>query len=141
LSSDITPDHLDRYPSFEHYVKSKLSLYQYCQHPVINADEPLTPTLDNAKYFGMDMPKQGSDFGTVTCHGSCYILKGDDALMDADELPLIGQHNIVNVLAALALGRQIGLNTDSMITTIKTFKGLEHRIEWVTKKQNNHCLA
>jgi hypothetical protein len=33
------------------YVKSKLSLYQYCQHPVINADEPLTPTLDNAKYF------------------------------------------------------------------------------------------
>jgi UDP-N-acetylmuramoylalanine-D-glutamate ligase len=42
------PDHLDRYPSFEHYVKSKLSLYQYCQHPVINADEPLTPTLDNA---------------------------------------------------------------------------------------------
>jgi hypothetical protein len=46
----------------------------------------------------MDMPKQGSDFGTVTCHGSCYILKGDDALMDADELPLIGQHNIVNVL-------------------------------------------
>jgi UDP-N-acetylmuramoylalanine-D-glutamate ligase len=58
-------------------------------------------SLDNAKYFGMDMPKQGSDFGTVTCHGSCYILKGDDALMDADELPLIGQHNIVNVLAAL----------------------------------------
>jgi UDP-N-acetylmuramoylalanine--D-glutamate ligase len=53
--------------------------------------------------------------------------------MDADELPLIGQHNIVNVLAALALGRQIGLNTDSMMTTIKTFKGLEHRIEWVTK--------
>jgi UDP-N-acetylmuramoylalanine--D-glutamate ligase len=84
----------------------------------------------------MDMPKQGSDFGTVTCHGSCYILKGDDALMDADELPLIGQHNIVNVLAALALGRQIGLNTDSMMITIKTFKGLEHRIEWVTKKQN-----
>jgi UDP-N-acetylmuramoylalanine-D-glutamate ligase len=48
---------------------------------------------------------------------SCYILKGDDALMDADELPLIGQHNIVNVLAALALGRQIGLNTDSPIKT------------------------
>jgi hypothetical protein len=36
----------------------------------------------------MDMPKQDSDFGTVTCHGGCYILKGDDALMDADELPL-----------------------------------------------------
>jgi hypothetical protein len=29
----------------------------------------------------MDMPKQDSDFGTVTCHGGCYILKGDDALI------------------------------------------------------------
>jgi hypothetical protein len=27
-----------------------------------------------AKYFGMDMPKQGSDFGMVSCHGSCYLL-------------------------------------------------------------------
>lgn len=133
---NITPDHLDRYPSFEHYAKSKLSLYQYCQHPVINADEPLTSTIDNAKYFGTDMPKKDSDFGTVICHGSCYILKGDDPLMDVDDMLLIGQHNIVNVLAALALGEQIGLNTDSMITTIKTFKGLEHRLEWITKKQN-----
>ncbi|CAC9639531.1 UDP-N-acetylmuramoyl-L-alanine--D-glutamateligase (EC 6.3.2.9) [uncultured Gammaproteobacteria bacterium] len=133
---NITPDHLDRYPGFQHYVSSKLSLYQYCQHPVINADEPLTPTIDNAKYFGMDIPKQDSDFGTVTCHGSCYILKGDDSLMDVDDMLLIGQHNIVNALAALALGDQIGLNTDSMITTVKTFKGLEHRLEWVVKKQN-----
>jgi UDP-N-acetylmuramoylalanine--D-glutamate ligase len=31
---------------------------------------------------------------------------------------------------------RFGLNTDSMMTTIKTFKGLEHRLEWVTKKQN-----
>jgi UDP-N-acetylmuramoylalanine--D-glutamate ligase len=46
---NIPPDPLDRSPSFEHYIQSKLSLYQYCQHPVINADEPLTPTLDNGK--------------------------------------------------------------------------------------------
>jgi UDP-N-acetylmuramate-alanine ligase len=42
---------------------------------------------------------------------SVEVIKGDDALMDADELPLIGQHNIVNVLAALALGRQIHIHT------------------------------
>ena len=133
---NITPDHLDRYPSFQHYVSSKLSLYHYCQHPVVNLDEPLTPKIDNIKYFGIDMPKQNSDFGTVNCHGSCYILKGDDTLMDVDDMLLIGQHNIANILAALALGDQIGLNTDSMVESIKTFKGLEHRLEWITKKQN-----
>ena len=133
---NITPDHLDRYPDFEHYVKSKLSLYRYCQHPIINLDESLTSKIDNAKCFGIDMPKQATDFGTVTCHGSCYFLKGDDMLMAVDEMKLIGKHNITNILAALSLGDQIGLNIDSMIATIKTFKGLEHRLEWVVRKQN-----
>lgn len=133
---NITPDHLDRYPSFEHYVNSKLSLYQHCQYPVINRNEALVPKLKNANYFSIDMPKQDSDFGTVTCHGSCYFLKGADSLMDADDMSLIGMHNICNVLAALTLGNTIGLNIDLMLATIKTFKGLEHRLEWVTKKHN-----
>ncbi len=56
--------------------------------------------------------------------------------MAVDEMKLIGKHNITNILAALSLGDQIGLNIDSMIATIKTFKGLEHRLEWVVRKQN-----
>ncbi len=133
---NITPDHLDRYPSFEHYVKSKLSLYQHCQHPIINLDESLVPSMKGAKYFGMDIPKNDKSFGTVTCHGSCYLLKEDNSLMDVDDIKVIGKHNIANTLAVLALGDEIGLNMDTMITTIKTFKGLEHRLEWVTKKHN-----
>ena len=132
---NITPDHLDRYDGFEKYVDSKLSLYRYCQHLVVNIDEPLVPKKESAKHFGVDMPKQPTDFGTVTCHGSCYFLKGDDVLMDVGDMQLIGQHNIINVLAALALGDQIGLSADSMVESIKAFKGLEHRLEWVVKKQ------
>jgi UDP-N-acetylmuramoylalanine--D-glutamate ligase len=132
---NITPDHLDRYNGFDQYVDSKLSLYQYCQHLVVNIDEPLVPKKESAKHFGVDMPKQSTDFGTVTCHGSCYFLKGDDVLMYVGDMQLIGEHNIINVLAALALGDQIGLSTDSMVESIKAFKGLEHRLEWVVKKQ------
>ena len=132
---NITPDHLDRYDGFEKYVDSKLSLYQHCQNLVVNIDEPLVPKKKSAKHFGVDMPKQPTDFGTVTCHGSCYFLKGDDVLMDVGDMQLIGQHNIINVLAALTLGDQIGLSADSMVESIKAFKGLEHRLEWVVKKQ------
>ena len=132
---NITPDHLDRYKSFDDYVDSKLSLYQYCQHLVVNIDEPLVPKKQSAKHFGVDMPKQPTDFGTVTCHGSCYFLKGDDVLMYVGDMQLIGEHNVTNVLAALALGDQIGLSTDAMVESIKNFKGLEHRLEWVAKKQ------
>ncbi len=132
---NITPDHLDRYDSFEQYIDSKLSLYQYCQHLVVNIDESLVPKKQSAKHFGVNMPKQPTDFGTVTCHGSCYFLKGDDVLMYVGDMQLIGEHNVTNVLAALALGDQIGLSTDSMVESIKAFKGLEHRLEWVAKKQ------
>jgi UDP-N-acetylmuramoylalanine--D-glutamate ligase len=133
---NITPDHLDRYKSFEHYTASKLSLYQYCQNLVINIDEPLIPKQISGVYFGMDMPKSDTDFGTVTCHGSCYFLKGDDVLMGADEIALIGKHNISNILATLTLGDQIGLDMPTMIDCAKTFKGLEHRLEWVSRQQN-----
>jgi UDP-N-acetylmuramoylalanine--D-glutamate ligase len=132
---NITPDHLDRYDSFEKYIDSKLSLYQYCQHLVVNIDEPLVPKKKAAKHFGVNMPKQPTDFGTVTCHGSCYFLKGDDVLLYVGDMLLIGEHNIANVLAALALGDTIGLSADSMVESIKAFKGLEHRLEWVAKKQ------
>ncbi len=132
---NITPDHLDRYDSFEHYAASKLSLYQYCQHLVINLDEPLIPQKTSAIHFGINMPKQDQDFGTVTCHGSCYFLKGDEVLMDVDEMQLIGGHNVANILAVLALGDQIGIDMSIMIDCIKTFKGLEHRLEWVSDKK------
>lgn len=136
VALNIAPDHLDRYKSFEDYQQSKLSLYDHCQHPVINLDEVLTPKIANAKYFGVDIPKNNSDFGTATCHGSCYIIKADEALINVDDMPIIGKHNTANALAALALGEQIGLNMDAMTHTLKTFKGLEHRLEWVAKKDN-----
>ncbi|MBT4746407.1 MAG: UDP-N-acetylmuramoyl-L-alanine--D-glutamate ligase, partial [Candidatus Thioglobus sp.] len=132
---NITPDHLDRYQSFEHYTNSKLSLYHYCQNLIINMDEPLVPTQASATHFGINIPKQEQDFGTVTCHGSCYFLKGDEVLMGVDEMQLIGEHNVANILAALALGDQIGLNMVTMTDCVKIFKGLEHRLEWVTDKQ------
>ncbi len=132
---NITPDHLDRYDSFEHYVDSKLSLYQYCENLVVNSDEKLVPAKKSAKHFGINMPKQDGDFGTVTCHGSCYFLKGDDVLMDVNEMQLIGEHNVSNILAALALGDQIGIEMKHMTQRIKNFKGLEHRLEWVDQQQ------
>lgn len=55
--------------------------------------------------------------------------------MAVEDMQLIGEHNVANILAALALGHQIGLDIEPMANSIKQFKGLEHRLEWVAKKQ------
>ncbi len=142
---NITPDHLDRYEGFEHYKQSKLSLHNYCQQPIFNLDEAHTPNTPQQPIkpkgdspfgvgFSLNIPKNPTDFGTVTCHGSCYFLRGDEVLMDANEAKLIGEHNKSNILAAFALGTQIGLNIDAMVQTVKQFSGLAHRLEWVRNK-------
>src|SRR5690606_41459462 len=46
-----------------------------------------------------------------------------------------GTHNVANAVACLALGEAIGLPLDSMLNTLKTFKGLEHRCEFVKAVQ------
>jgi UDP-N-acetylmuramoylalanine--D-glutamate ligase len=47
-----------------------------------------------------------------------------------------GMHNVANALACLALGEAVGLDTQSMLNTLKTFKGLEHRCEFVKTVDN-----
>jgi UDP-N-acetylmuramoylalanine--D-glutamate ligase len=131
---NITPDHLDRYGDFESYISSKLKIYEFTKKKIFNLDEKNIESNFKQACFSINIPKKATDFGTVTCHGTCFLLKGDDVLMPIGDWQLIGEHNVSNVLAALSLGDQIGLNVDSMTNTIREFKGLEHRLEWVIKK-------
>lgn len=128
---NITPDHLDRYKNFDEYKKSKLSIYNYSQKPVFNLDEK---HYSNGLGFGKNIPKNKFNFGLVTCHKSCYLLEGNEVLINADELKIIGKHNISNALAALAICKQIGINPKKAIKKIKDFKGLEHRLEYLGVK-------
>jgi UDP-N-acetylmuramoylalanine--D-glutamate ligase len=136
VALNVTPDHLDRYKSFEDYKSSKLSIYDYCQHSIVNRDEAHTKDVTATKYFGMGIPQDATSFGTVVCHGGRYLLLGEESLMSADEMPLVGDHNITNALAAFTLGSVLGLPIDSMVSSIKLFKGLEHRLEMVGSINN-----
>ena len=60
----------------------------------------------------------------------CY---GNKSLIAVDQLTIKGSHNIQNALAALALGHAIGLPFASMLKTLKEFKGLPHRTQFVAE--------
>ncbi|RYZ85029.1 MAG: UDP-N-acetylmuramoyl-L-alanine--D-glutamate ligase, partial [Moraxellaceae bacterium] len=67
--------------------------------------------------------------------GTAWLARGRIRLMDAGDMPIQGNHNIANALAALALGESIGLELESMLQTLRTFKGLPHRCEFVAEWQ------
>jgi UDP-N-acetylmuramoylalanine--D-glutamate ligase len=110
---NITPDHLDRHKTFERYVDLKARAIEFA-----GAD-------DFAVLNGRDKVVRGLASRT----------KGHVVWFDkhrpVPHMPLPGRHNIDNALAAAAVGRIAGLTDEAIDAAIRSFKGVEHRLELV----------
>ncbi len=131
---NLAPDHLDRYESLDAYYETKLVLYKNCRRPVVNRDLGLQVSCPEPYLtFGSDAPPGEDDFGLSRQTDTDLLMQGSRTLLTAADLPLPGRHNQLNVLAALALGRAIGLNLDAMLTSLRDFRGMPHRSELVAE--------
>lgn len=127
---NISPDHLDRYATMNDYIAAKQRIFNNCQTPIINRDDPLSfsglKDKQHAISFGLSVPKQ-NEFGLRDSH----LAFGNENLLSVDELQIKGQHQYANALAALALGHAVKLPIQKMLTALKNFKGLAHRCQWI----------
>ena len=134
---NVSPDHLDRHGSMRGYHQAKHRIFQGCQKVMVNRDDPLTIPLLNVDVdvigWCMREPDKG-DFGLREQGGVEYLCFGSEQLLSAQDLNLQGRHNVANALAALALGRSVGLPLAGMKETLLDFKGLPHRCEVVARK-------
>jgi UDP-N-acetylmuramoylalanine--D-glutamate ligase len=122
---NVTPDHLDRYDSFEAYRNSKLRLFrmQSSGHTgVVGIDDPAL------KAMAMDMVGGPGSFAWIRS-------------ADVSDHPhrsrwpaLQGPHNAQNVAAALAAAADLGVHYDVRTAALETFPGLPHRMELVGEK-------
>jgi len=129
--TNITPDHLDRYPNYDIYIASKLKLYEYCQYSVVNVNESLVKGIKGDSYYAIEEATQSCEFSAKKVGGVYTLYQGEDILMTSDDLIVVGRHNVENVLTALSLGQQAGLSVQEMTQVAKSFTGLPHRLEWV----------
>ncbi|WP_115719992.1 UDP-N-acetylmuramoyl-L-alanine--D-glutamate ligase [Gallaecimonas mangrovi] len=133
---NVTPDHLDRYASMAEYTAAKQRVYQGAKHCIYNIDDPATRP-PNA-----DRKDEDEDDDAVVSFGSTgdyhisdgFLMKGEEPIIATKDVKLIGRHNHLNALAALALGDAAGLPLDGMIKSLKSFGGLEHRCEVIAEK-------
>jgi len=121
---NITPDHLDRYDSFDSYWASKFRLFsmQSLGHvAIIGVDDP---ALDAAsREFEADVIWKLVSSKYVSNH-----------LRQAEWPALQGPHNAQNAVAALAVATEICDNEQIAIETFKTYPGLPHRMERIAEK-------
>ena len=137
---NVTPNHLDRYDSFQDYAEAKQRLFmnQTAEDvAVLNADDDITASWvveQKANVVAFSVIK-GLDEG-MFLRGNELVCRADGkekVLTTRDEIFLRGLHNVENVLAAFAAGLACGASSDSMRETVKNFKGVEHRIEFVAE--------
>ncbi|MEP1268765.1 MAG: UDP-N-acetylmuramoyl-L-alanine--D-glutamate ligase, partial [Marinobacter sp.] len=133
---NVSDDHMDRYPDKMAYFQAKQRIFNGCQNAVVNLDDALSTPMarDNLRFLCFGFHRVNPDtFSTRDDDEGTWITFGFDNLLLAEELGLMGQHNISNVMAALALGHAAGLPMDVMLDTAKRFKGLPHRCEFVRR--------
>jgi UDP-N-acetylmuramoylalanine--D-glutamate ligase len=125
---NLSPDHEDRYESNAQYYATKMNVYRNCKVALVNRDVDV-PALNtpNVVSFGTDVPTHDIDFGVK----DKFLVRGDERLIALDELPLEGRHNMLNCMAALALGESLNLNMSRMLNDLSGFVGLQHRCERV----------
>jgi len=135
---NLSLNHLDWHASFDAYVaaKKKLVLAQGAEDiAILNADD--RPVGGLAKVI---RPKTYLFSRRRPVRRGCFMRDGrillredtrEDLLMKAGEIPLLGRHNEENVMAAALVGWVLGATPRSMRASIRSFSGLEHRLEKV----------
>ena len=131
---NISADHLDRHADLADYAKEKQGVYHGDGVIVINADDTLVKAMQEAGRQILSFSiKDKADFYLAYQGETEYLMYETSPLMPLHELPLEGRHNAANALAALALGVAVGLDIPAMCSALKTFRGLNHRMQKVAQ--------
>jgi UDP-N-acetylmuramoylalanine--D-glutamate ligase len=131
---NVSPDHLDRYPSIQAYADSKARIFARCETAVINLDDPLVVAMPRPGQKTVSFSLRasiGADYAVATRDGEWWLTRRDEALLPVSAMKIKGLHNAANALASLALGDALGLAMPAMLEELSTFTGLPHRSQWV----------
>ena len=132
---NLSEDHLDRHGDMMGYHTAKHRIFQGVKKVVHNRDDsltrPLVPDVTPMQSFGLNAPDMNQYGILKEDDGTIWLARGRERLLKSTDMYMQGTHNIANALACLALGEAIGMALESMLNTLKTFKGLEHRCEFV----------
>lgn len=122
---NVTPDHLDRHGTIEHYANVKASMFGPETKPVI--------ALDDAFCKDVFRKLQAQSPVSISITGENADFTPRD-LGDTSRFPtLAGRHNQQNALAALAVCRLLGLSDDAIFKAMETYPGLPHRQQIVRR--------
>jgi UDP-N-acetylmuramoylalanine--D-glutamate ligase len=140
---NVSPDHLDRYPSAQAYAAAKARIFARCGTAVINLDDPLVAAMVRAEQPRLSFSLRadvGADYALTRRADDWWLMRHDEPLLALSSLKITGLHNAANALAALALGEALALPRVAMLAALREFPGLAHRTQWVANVGGVHYV-
>lgn len=136
--TNLTPDHLDRHGTMENYLAMKARIFQNQtkdDYTILNYDDPsirglATDTLGQVIFFSRwhKLDKGVYVQGDAIFHN---LTGKEEEIIPVAQVAMPGVHNLENALAAVAVGKVLGLANGQMAKTLETFGGVAHRLEKV----------
>ena len=132
---NLTPDHLETMGSLDAYYKSKTEVYRNMREDdvfIVNGDDV---TLKDylLRYppacKTVDISLENKDSYSYIEDGFMYV--DHEKVLPLDKIHLVGKHNRQNIIIAITAAKLLGISNEDIIETIDSFKGVEHRIEYV----------
>jgi UDP-N-acetylmuramoylalanine--D-glutamate ligase len=134
---NLSPDHLDRHHTMPLYHLAKHRIFAGAKHVVANYRDALTQPVGKGDVpwtLWRDNEPDMQQLGLRDHEGAPWIYFGFEPVCPLSDIPLVGHHNVNNVLAALAICHAMGLSYAKLIEGVKTLKGLPHRCELIAFK-------
>jgi UDP-N-acetylmuramoylalanine--D-glutamate ligase len=136
---NLTPDHLDRHHTLESYGAAKARIFENqteSDSAILNADDPGTTPYAPAKphLFWFSRKQRVAQGAFVKESEILFRHEGaEETILKLTDIPLAGAHNVENVLAAVAATRLAGAEPSAIAKGVRSFAGVEHRLEFVAE--------
>ncbi len=137
---NLSEDHMDRYDDMQAYSAAKARIFEHDSDggvavQILNRNDLAVSAMKLAGrkqiLFGLDEPISKMDFGLLHDGNDRWMVQGKTCLMKTSELVVVGLHNAINALAALAICRAMALPFEPLLQALREFRGLPHRMEKV----------
>jgi UDP-N-acetylmuramoylalanine--D-glutamate ligase len=133
----LTPDHLARHKTVENYAEIKAKLLRNSQHQILNGDDKYLHDLGKSDWQDATWTSvegkahlQGNPDQGIWIEDNWVIFRGEKVLQ-ADSLKMPGDHNLQNLLMAVAIAKLAGLENDAIAAAVASFPGVAHRLEYI----------
>lgn len=132
---NLTPDHIDFMGGLDNYYKSKTEVYRNMADGdvfLLNADDPVVKEYTDRYPIKCVKESFSTDGENADCNAKDgYIEIKGEKIIPLDAIKIVGKHNLQNVMIAVSAAKAIGISNDVILDAVSSFRGVEHRIEFV----------